>query len=96
MNSRFKEFLLCDNKYFTDDDLFNNHHVIIFLLVMSSVVIKRPDVHSLQDTSSISRPYVRNEFGSKPNSTYVPHNRLSRYATALTSLVPVRFRRYVS
>ncbi|XP_048504960.1 ATP-binding cassette sub-family C member 12-like isoform X2 [Athalia rosae] len=45
------------------------------------------------DTVSLSRPLPRSDPGSKFSSTYVPHNRLSRYATALTNLVPIRFRR---
>ncbi|XP_046423906.1 ATP-binding cassette sub-family C member 12-like isoform X1 [Neodiprion fabricii] len=45
------------------------------------------------DTASLPRPLPRNDYLAKHNSTYVPHNRLSRYATALTNLVPIRFKR---
>ncbi|XP_015584706.1 multidrug resistance-associated protein 9 isoform X2 [Cephus cinctus] len=43
------------------------------------------------DNTSINRPFPRNAYETKRSSTYVPHNRLSRYATALTNLIPVRF-----
>lgn len=44
------------------------------------------------DTSSLGRPFPRS-YEQKHSSAYVPHNRLSRYATAFTSLIPVRFKR---
>ncbi|KAK0082416.1 hypothetical protein PV325_010425 [Microctonus aethiopoides] len=59
---------------------------------MSSSSIGSPPVDG-HDTVGIQGRLLPKKKQDKYSSTYVPQNRFSRYTTALTNLVPVRFKR---
>ncbi|XP_012284060.1 multidrug resistance-associated protein 9 isoform X2 [Orussus abietinus] len=48
---------------------------------------------NIQEEGSLGRLFPRTFDEMKHSSAYVPHNRFSRYTTALTNLAPIRFKR---